>query len=147
MGLLVLFTLVPALKRFLTSHWRCSQEQADKTIALGSSLCIIIGSVFLFLAPSPFFLILGKIFFSAGIPFTVTARSLLTALVDKCHLGLVFTSVTVVMNGGIIVGGPLMAAAFQWGLHLGRFWVGMPFLVCAVLISMATLAVSAVKAS
>lgn len=147
MSLLVLFTLVPALNRFFINCWRCSQEQADKNIALGSGLCFIIGSIFLFLAPSPFFLILGKIFFAAGIPFTVTARSLLTAMVDKRHLGLVFTSVTVITNGGIIVGGPLMAAAFQWGLHLGHSWVGMPFLVSTVLFVVATLAVSAAKVS
>ena len=147
MSLLVLFTLVPAVNRFFINYWRCSQEQADKNIALGSSMCLIIGSILFFLAPSPLFLILGQIFFAAGIPLTVTARSLLTAMVDKRHLGLVFTSVTVVTNSGIVVGGPLMASAFQWGLHLGYFWVGMPFLVSMVLFVVATLAVAAARAS
>lgn len=147
MSLFVLFALVPALNRFFINHWRCSQEQADKNIALSSGLALIIGSILIFLAASPFLLILGKTFYAAGIAFTVAARSLLTAKVDKRHLGLVFTSLNVAMNAGIIIGGPLMTAAFQWGLHLGDFWVGIPFLVSAALFLMATLAVSAAKAS
>ena len=68
-------------------------------------------------------------------------------MVDKQHLGVVFTSVTVALNVAIVVGGPIMAAAFQWGLHLGYFWVGMPFLVSMVLFVVATLAVAAARAS
>lgn len=144
---MVLYTLVPAVNRFSINYWKCSQEQADKNIALTSGLCLVIGSTSLFLAPSPLFLILGKVCFAAGIAFTITARSLLTAMVDKQHLGVVFTSVTVALNVAIVVGGPIMAAAFQWGLRLGYFWVGMPCLFGAVFSLMAMLAVASAKIS
>ena len=68
-------------------------------------------------------------------------------MVDKHHLGVVFTSVTVLLNVAIVVGGPIMAAAFQWGLHLGYFWVGMPCLFSAGFFVMATLAVVSAKTS
>ncbi|KAJ5503320.1 MFS multidrug transporter [Penicillium fimorum] len=145
-NLLVLFTVVPALTRFLINQWRCRQTQADKYITSMSGLCLVIGSIFIFLAASPFALIIGQIFFAIGFAFTVTARSFLTAMVDQRHLGLLYTSVTAVTYAGFIVGGPLLASAFQWGLYLGGFWVGIPFLVTAILFLIATLAVSAAKA-
>lgn len=120
--------------------------QADKYITLISGMSLVVGCIFIFLAASSFILILGQILFAIGFAFTVTARSLLTAMVDQRHLGLVFTSVTAVTYAGLIAGGPLLATAFQWGLSLGRFWVGLPFLVTAILFSLATLAVFTARA-
>ncbi|OQD60699.1 hypothetical protein PENPOL_c021G03643 [Penicillium polonicum] len=145
-NLLVLVTMIPALTRLFCNKWRCRQVQADKYITLISGMSLVVGCIFIFLAESSFILILGQILFAIGFAFTVTARSLLTAMVDQHHLGLVFTSVTAVTYAGLIAGGPLLATAFQWGLSLGRFWVGMPFLVTAILFSLATFAVFAARA-
>lgn len=110
-----------------------------------SGCCLVIGSLLIFLSAHSFILILGQTFVALGFAFTVTARSFLTAMVDPRYMSLLYTSVTTVTYGGLIIGGPLLAAAFQWGLQLGSFWVGMPFLVTAILFSLATLAVAAAR--
>lgn len=33
------------------------------------------------------------------------------------------------LHGGFISAAPVMAASFKWGMKLGDFWMGMPFLV------------------
>lgn len=139
---MVLATLIPALKRLFTKIWRSRQAQSDKYITLISGLCLALGSFIIFLAASPGVLILGQIFSSIGFAFAVTAHSLLTAMVDPRHLGLANTGVTVTNSVGHMAGGPLLASIFQWGLQMGGFWVGTPFLFTAVLLSIATLAVS-----
>ncbi|RAQ41842.1 MFS multidrug transporter [Aspergillus flavus] len=141
-NLVVLATLIPALKRLFTKIWRSRQAQSDKYITLISGLCLALGSFIIFLAASPGVLILGQIFSSIGFAFAVTAHSLLTAMVDPRHLGLANTGVTVTNSVGHMAGGPLLASIFQWGLQMGGFWVGTPFLFTAVLLSIATLAVS-----
>ncbi|KAJ5174143.1 MFS multidrug transporter [Penicillium canariense] len=141
-NLLVLVTLIPTLKRLFTNSGRCGQAQSDKYITLISGACLALGSFIIFLAASPAVLILGQIFFAIGFSFTVTAHSFLTAMVDSHHLGLVNTGVTTANSVGHMAGGPLLASIFQWGLQLGHFWVGIPFLFTAVLLLIATLAVS-----
>ncbi|KAE8320124.1 major facilitator superfamily domain-containing protein [Aspergillus transmontanensis] len=141
-NLVVLATLIPALKRLFTKIWRSRQTQSDKYITLISGLCLALGSFIIFLAPSPGVLILGQIISSIGFAFAVTAHSLLTAMVDPRHLGLANTGVTATNSVGHMAGGPLLASIFQWGLQMGGFWVGTPFLFTAVLLSIATLAVS-----
>ena len=137
---------MPACIRFFKSKRGARPAQADKYTTIISGICLVAGSLSIFLAAAPPAVIIGQIFFAVGFGFTVTARSLLTALVDPRYLGVAFTSVTSVTYTGLIVGGPLLAGAFQWGLHLGDFWVGMPFLVTAILFSMATVAISLVRA-
>ncbi|OGM41898.1 MFS multidrug transporter [Aspergillus bombycis] len=141
-NLVVLATLIPALKRLFTKFWRTRQTQSDKYITLISGLCLALGSFIIFLAASPGFLILGQIVSSIGFAFAVTAHSLLTAMVDPRHLGLANTGVTATNSVGHMAGGPLLATIFQWGLQMGGFWVGIPFLFTAALLSIATLAVS-----
>lgn len=63
-------------------------------------------------------------------------------MVDPQYLGLVNTAVSATNSVGHMAGAPLLAGIFQWGLSLGGFWIGIPFLFTAVLLSIATLAVS-----
>lgn len=105
-----------------------------------------LGSFIIFLAPSPSFLIIGQILSAVGFAFIVTAHSFLTAMVDPQYLGLANTAVSATNSVGHMAGAPLLAGIFQWGLSLGGFWVGIPFLFIAVLLSIATLAVSIANA-
>ncbi|KAK5996533.1 Efflux pump ustT [Cladobotryum mycophilum] len=145
--LLVLIALIPRLTRYFINQRGFHPSKADKYTTIFSGFSLVVGSLFIFLSASPVVLIAGQTFIALGFAFTVTARSFLTGMVDQRHLSLLYTSVTTVTYGGVIVGGPLLAAAFQWGLNLGHFWLGMPFLVTAVLFATATLAVSAAKNS
>lgn len=54
-------------------------------------------------------------------------------LVEKSHRGCVSTAISLVINLGIIASGPLMASAFQAGMAMDGIWLGLPFMVAALL--------------
>ncbi|GMF73012.1 unnamed protein product [Aspergillus oryzae] len=83
--------------------------------------------------------------FALGFAFSVTARSFLTGMVDPMHIGTVFTGVTTMLYGGLVIGSPMLAKTLQWGLQLGGIWVGLPFLLAAVLFTLALGAISAAR--
>ena len=114
----------------------------DKRLTQISGALLVAGSTVIFLSATPILLILGQIMFALGFAFEVTARSLLTSLVDLKHLGIVYTGISVMTYGGVIVGGPLLANSFRWGMQRGDFWMGLPFLIAAGLFMLALIAVS-----
>jgi len=64
-------------------------------------------------------------------------------MVEKEHLGFLYTAITVLSYGGMLVGGPLFASAFQRGVQLGKVWMGLPLLVSDLSFLCALSAVSA----
>lgn len=76
-----------------------------------------------------------------GDVFVLPVRSVATSLVEQNHLATLYTAIEVVTYGGIFVGGPLLASAFRWGMRLGDFWMGLPFLLAAGFFLLALLAV------
>jgi hypothetical protein len=87
-------------------------------------------------------LVLGQVLCSMGLAFIVPARSIVTSMVDKKHLAALYTTMSVLIYGGLLTGGPLFATAFSWGLEMGGFWLGTPFLVASGCFALASLAVS-----
>ncbi|KAM3523409.1 hypothetical protein MY4038_008209 [Beauveria bassiana] len=138
-NLVVLFWVIPYLVRFFTKQRGLFQWQADKYVTLISGVCLAIGSVLIFLSADPLGLVLGQTFIALGFSFTVTARSFLTAMVEPRFMSLLYSGVTSVTYAGLIVGGPVFSTALKWGLKLGGIWIGLPFLVAAVLFTVATL--------
>lgn len=49
------------------------------------------------------------------------------------------------LYGGLVIGSPMLAKTLQWGLQLGGIWVGLPFLLAAVLFTLALGAISAAR--
>ncbi|KAM3463463.1 hypothetical protein NHJ6243_003294 [Beauveria neobassiana] len=138
-NLVVLFWVIPHLVRFFTKQRGLVQWQADKYVTLISGVCLAVGSVLIFLSSNPLGLVLGQTFIALGFSFTVTARSFLTAMVEPRFMSLLYSGVTSVTYAGLIVGGPVFSTALKWGLKLGGIWIGLPFLVAAVLFTVATL--------
>ncbi|OAA43932.1 MFS multidrug transporter [Beauveria brongniartii RCEF 3172] len=138
-NLVVLFWVIPHLLRFFTKQRGLIQWQADKYVTLLSGVCLAIGSILIFLSANPLELVFGQTFIALGFSFTVTARSFLTAMVEPRFMSLLYSGVTSVTYAGLIVGGPVFSTAFQWGLKLGGIWIGLPFLVAAVLFTVAFL--------
>ncbi|ATY60309.1 MFS multidrug [Cordyceps militaris] len=144
-NLVVLFYVVPKLLQYLTGKRGLVQWKADKYVTFISSVCLTIGSILIFLSSHPLGAVIGQSFIALGFTFTVTARSLLTAMVEPRYVSLLYTSVTSVTYAGLVVGGPVFAAAFQWGLKIGGIWIGMPFLVTTALFLIITVIVYVVR--
>ncbi|KAE8351280.1 major facilitator superfamily domain-containing protein [Aspergillus coremiiformis] len=144
-NLFVLVAVIPALSYVLTKRLQYDDAVKDKRLTQINGVCLIVGSAIIFLAASPPALVFGQAIFALGVAFSVTARSFLTGMVDPRHLGAVYTAVTAMLYGGLVIGSPLLAQALQLGLQLGGTWVGLPFLLAAVLFTLALGAVSAAK--
>lgn len=138
--MLVLFAIIPSISQYFKRKGIPS-SQVDKCITIASGTVLVLGSLFIFFSSTPISLIFGQTVMALGFAFTVTARSFLTTLAPTRYMGLLSTSVSVASHGAIVVGGPLLAWAFQAGLDLGDIWIGMPFLVNAVLFALGTIAV------
>lgn len=138
--MLVLFALIPSISRYFRRKGIPS-SQVDKYITITSGTLLVFGSLLIFFSSTPTSLIFGQTVIALGFAFTVTARSFLTTLASTRYMSLLSTSVTVASHGAIVVGGPLLAWTFQAGLDLGDIWIGMPFLVNAILFALGTIAV------
>lgn len=84
----------------------------------------------------------GLIVFALGGSFHITARSLVTSLVDPNLLGTAYACIATVTSAGIIFAGPLLAYTFKWGMILGGNWIGMPFLTATGLYVLGLLTVT-----
>ncbi|KAI9368149.1 hypothetical protein BJX61DRAFT_537483 [Aspergillus egyptiacus] len=144
-NLFVLVAVIPTLSHILVKRLNLNGVVKDKQITQMNALCLVLGSFLMFLAAAPETLVLGQTIFAFGFAFSVTARSFLAGMVDPAHIGAVFTGATTMLYAGLMIGGPMLAKMFQWGLQLGGIWVGLPFLLAALLFTLALGAISAAR--
>ncbi|KAI0537873.1 major facilitator superfamily domain-containing protein [Xylaria digitata] len=139
-NILVLFALIPGISSYFRRKGMPS-SQVDKYITIASGTLLVFGSVLIFSSSTPTSLVFGQTVTALGFAFTVTARSFMTTLASTQYMGLLSISITIASHGAIAVGGPFLAWTFHAGLNLGNIWIGMPFLVEAILFALGTIAV------
>lgn len=144
-NLLVLLVLLPATSTYLEAGRGLSTKVRDKRLTQASILLLLLGFILIFFAFKPLIIVFGLVIFALGSGFAVPARSLVTELVDKEILGTVYSAISVVIAIGMLVAGPLLANTFRWGMGLGEFWLGLPFLVAGLLYIVAFVSVSSTK--
>ncbi|KAK9418932.1 putative Major facilitator superfamily (MFS) profile domain-containing protein [Seiridium unicorne] len=127
--LTLLSVVLPALSRFILAWLKIPEKAKNKLLTQVCGLFLAIGAAIIFLANSWVAMIVGQLVFSAGSVFLVPARSLLAGLTEQKHTGALFTLSAVMLHGGFLAAAPTMAATFKWGMKLGDFWMGMPFLI------------------
>uniref|UniRef100_A0A093ULI6 Uncharacterized protein n=1 Tax=Talaromyces marneffei PM1 TaxID=1077442 RepID=A0A093ULI6_TALMA len=136
-NLRVLTILLPALSEFLARRAQLDRAARDKRASQISVITVILGHLLIFVADSPVELSAGVILSALVSAFTVTARSTLSSLIDQKYLATVYTGLSVMAYSGVVAGGPLLASSFRWGMKLGGFWMGLPFIVAADLYHLA----------
>lgn len=139
-----LVILIPAISTILLTTYHLSVMKKDKRIAQGSGFLLVLGCLVVFQATSSISMVIGLVLISVGDVFAIPVRSLATGLVDPTHLGVLYTVIEVMTQSGLFIGQPMLAGTFRWGLELGGFWTGMPFLFAAAFFTMALIAVSTV---
>jgi len=78
---------------------------------------------------------------SSGDGFGLLVRSLLTSLVEQHHIGTLYQIISVCGQLGLLVAGPILSTAFSFGLKLGGFWTGLPYIVAGCMFGTATIIV------
>ena len=135
---IVLFLIViPAITTFSSNLLPSAAK--DLYVSRGSILLMILGMLALAVSSTPALMITGLIVYTLGTGFGPVVRSLITSLVESHHasktsdVGRLYAVIAVIEGIGSLVAGPGMAAAFRIGMKLGTGWLGLPFLVAAIL--------------
>lgn len=131
MSLVVLTIIVPGVANVLARRLLLSPRVIEKRLAQTSCLLLAYGSLAIFLAQSPWIVILGCAFTALGSSCNTLARSFVTSLIRPDCLGAAYTGITVATYGGSLASGPILARIFHWGLKIGGPWTGLPFLVAS----------------
>ena len=82
----------------------------------------------------------GLAIFATGGGFNAAIRSLLNALVEPQHIGMLNSILSFMEMVGFMFAGPALSQALRIGMELGGAWIGLPFL-CASLIFLVSTAI------
>lgn len=99
------------------------------------------------LAPTMPLFVAAMVFSELGGGLQAALRSVVTQLVDKTHIALVMTALSMAFSISEMLAGPMMAETFKIGMGLGGMWVGLPYIACAGLLAVGTLMVLCVPIS
>lgn len=110
----------------------------DTLIARGTGCLGILGALMIALSPDPYTLSAGLVVFGFAGGMAVAVRSLLNALVEPRHAGMLNAVLGLLEQVGLMAAGPLFSKALKTGIQLGGAWVGLPFLVACAYMVVAT---------
>ncbi|KAK4452936.1 major facilitator superfamily domain-containing protein [Podospora aff. communis PSN243] len=127
--LTTLSLLIPALSSFLLRYLRLEEIAKDQRLAQVSAFFLVTGTAVVALTSSPWLFTAAMVLASLGLAFAVPARSVVTTMVKKEHMALLYTGISVLTYGGVLAGGPVSAALFKVGMRVGGGWEGLPFVV------------------
>ncbi|TEA19380.1 Efflux pump ustT [Colletotrichum sidae] len=133
----VIIAILPSLSKLLLSPKApraLSFENSNKRdlfLARTSATMLLIGSLCLALSPTLSAFTGGLALLSLGSGWGSYARSLCALYVDSAHRAQLYTIMSLVETVGMISVQPVLAGLFSWGMDLGGFWIGLPYLGCA----------------
>ncbi|KAE8379425.1 major facilitator superfamily domain-containing protein [Aspergillus bertholletiae] len=141
--LVVLLLLLPTISHFLNRH--LSPAVRDLRITQGSAAVLAVGFAIMAVAGQPALFAFGVSILALGWGFYSTLRNVATTLVAESQIGTLNTTIALVQGVGSMLAGPLLASAFRKGMVLGGIWMGLPYMVGALLFLLAGLAASSIR--
>ncbi|KAK0733813.1 major facilitator superfamily domain-containing protein, partial [Lasiosphaeria miniovina] len=130
-SLATLVVLLPAASWFCLHRLAMAGVAKDLWLARISVACQASGCLVIGLASSGHMLLPALVWVALGSGADSLVRSLLNALVEQHHVGILNTLIAFLEMVGMMVISPLMAKCLSVGVHLGGAWVGLPFFVAA----------------
>ncbi|GJP90785.1 hypothetical protein AlacWU_03684 [Aspergillus niger] len=144
-NLLTLLVLLPKLSDWLRRHLSFSPVLTDLRVVQWSAWILTLGMALMAIASQPPLFVFGVCLLAFGWGFYSALRSLATALVLPSQVGVLNTAIGLSQSIGSMVSGPILAAAFQRGVNQDGFWMGLPYLLAAVLFFFASCLTSVVR--
>ncbi|KAF2492574.1 MFS general substrate transporter [Lophium mytilinum] len=135
-NLLTLIVILPGISMLLLKWMKLAPQRGDLWISRGSVAFTVLSFLIMGFSFTPAILIWGLIFYTFGTGFSMAMRSIAVFMVGgqaSKDIGRLFAVVAILENCGMLISGPLIAQFFRWGMKLGNAWLGMPFLLSAVL--------------
>ncbi|KAK4135842.1 MFS general substrate transporter [Trichocladium antarcticum] len=137
-SLATLLVLLPGASWLCVRRLGMSAVAKDLMLARWSGVVQIVGGLVIAAATNGWLFSVGLTWFALGSGMSSLIRSLLNALVEEHHVGTVNSLVGFLETSGLMVAGPLLAKSLSVGLALGGAWIGLPFVVAALLFTVAT---------
>ncbi|OOQ84586.1 MFS transporter [Penicillium brasilianum] len=137
-NLITLLLILPRLSTWLSRRMSWSPAVKDLRIVQGSAWILTLGMTLMGFAALPELFISGLCLFALGWGFYSALRSLATALVSPSQVGVLNSGIGLAQSLGSLVAGPILAAAFGYGLRQGGMGMGLPYMVAATLLFMAS---------
>ncbi|KAK8165607.1 major facilitator superfamily domain-containing protein [Phyllosticta citrichinensis] len=129
--MITLLLVLPALAHHLTKRLHFAAQRKDLLLARCSAATLAVGFLGIGLAPSLPWLVAALPVQVAGWGVMFLIRSLVTSFVEQHHVARLYTVLTLVDAAGMMAGTPTMAGLFDWGLSVGSWASGLPFVACA----------------
>lgn len=123
----VLTVLLPAISTLCTSVLHMSSLSKDLWLARWSGLILILADLVLTFSYTPALYALGLVLLAGGCGLPPLLRSLLNALVEPHHVGILNTLLGFLDTLGLMIAAPIFSQALKKGIELGGGWVGLPF--------------------
>lgn len=130
--------LLPFASHVLTHIYNIPPISKDTYIARATGSLGVLGCLLIAFSPTPLALSVGLVIFGLAGGMAVAVRSLLNALVESHHVGMLNTSLGLLEQVGLMAAGPLFSKALKTGIELGGAWIGLPFLVAGAYMCVAT---------
>lgn len=140
----VLYTVFIPLATKLLSSRGLGPRKKDLWLTRASGVLQIIGGFTVALATTPAGLIGGVGITGLASGYSIFARSLMTSLMVS-DIAALYTVMSIQESLGIFIANPLLSALFRWGIDLGGGWVGLPFMMAAVLYTTALCIIGWIK--
>ena len=129
---LLLFVILPYLSTLIMQRYQLSGPRKDLYLVRASLGFIVVGWMLVGFSPNIPIVAVCLAISALGQGFMLLLRSFLTSLVPAHHIARVYSIVSIVDTGGLMVGSPLLAGLFKRGLALGGAWIGLPFYFTAL---------------
>ncbi|KAI1940411.1 hypothetical protein LOZ58_003201 [Ophidiomyces ophidiicola] len=141
----LLLVILPVASKYLTKTLSFSTNAKDLYLSKMSVILLTIGCFALGLSPSIATMIIGLIIYTLGCGFIPLCLSLISTLVEPHHAARLYSIVSLISMAGALVGGPVLAALFNWGLSIGSKWTGLPFFGTGILHVFVAIAINSIR--
>ena len=135
--------LIPLATKQL-SNLGYGPRQKDLLLTRVSGTLQIIGGFAVALATTPGGLISGVGITGLAGGYAIFAKSLMTSLMGK-DIAILYTVMSIQVSLGVFIANPLLSALFRRGIDLGGMWMGLPFMMAAVLYTIALCVIGWIK--
>ncbi|MCJ1304184.1 hypothetical protein MMC08_006996 [Hypocenomyce scalaris] len=145
LNVFLLIVLLPLAGRVLQSWLHLSAAAKDLWLSRTGIILKLFGFLVLGAAPNIPTLGIGLVLLVSGGGTMLCMRSLITSLVEPHHIARLYNAISVLDTLGYMIGGPIMAACFRWGMKAGGGWIGLPFWFCGLLVALVGIAIWALR--
>ncbi|KHO01274.1 MFS transporter [Metarhizium album ARSEF 1941] len=129
----VLLVVLPAGSWVLANKCKEGPLKRDLILTRMSVVFIMAGSFLIAMAPTVWLFIAALVLTSLGTGFSTLCRALLNAVVEPHTVATLKTTVSMMETVMGLVSSPILGWLLSKGIELGGIWMGLPYLVCAVL--------------